>query len=416
MSSALFPRRARALAEEALRDSRVVLLDGARQVGKTTLAKEVVRSAGGRFLTLDDPQTLRAALDDPRGFVEGSGLLVIDEFQRAGDPLLRAIKLEVDRDPAPGRFLLTGSTRFLTVPALSESLAGRVEIVHLWPLSQGETLRRRERFLDRLFDAPAALRRLRPDPLSRSDYFHLVCRGGFPQAVLRRPSGLPRLFRSYLETLLARDVREISRVREVRDLRRLLRLLAANTATEVHAAALAADLAIPRTTLSPWIPLLEAVFLVYDLPAWSRNLTRKVVRHAKTHFADSGLAAHLAGGRPEGLLRPGSRAAGPLLETFVAGEVARQASWSEARPELHHFRDRDGMEVDLVLEAPDGRVAALEVKASRSPGARDLRPLAWLRDRIGEDFAQGVLLYTGEEVLPFGDRLTAMPISALWAP
>ena len=215
--------------------------------------------------------------------------------------------------------------------------------------------------------------------------------------------------------MLASQGAEVTRVREVRDVRRLLRLLAAHAAQEVHLASLASALGIPRSTLANHEALLEAVYLLFEIPAWSRNPTARVVRHPKVHFTDTGLAAHLLGVTPASFHRPGSPAAGPLLENFVVSEIARLSTWSDVRTDLHHFRDRDGKEIDLVLESRDGRVAAVEVKAGSTPGSGEFRTMAWLRDRLGGDFVQGVLLYTGDQVLPFGDRLTAAPISALWA-
>ena len=415
MEASAIPRRALALVLEALEDSRVVLVHGPRQSGKTTVAREVLRRRSGRFETLDDPASLEAALRDPAGFLEGEGLLVLDEFQRAGQPILLAIKAEVDRRPRPGRFLLTGSTMFLSDPALSESLAGRVDIVDLWPLSQGELGGRRERFPDLLLESPEAIRRLRPERLARREVFERVCRGGFPEAVRRSPRSRRRWFDSYVRTVVERDSRELARVRDADDLARLVRLIAARTAGESNAAELARELGVPRTTVADHLPLLRALFLFHEVPAWSRNLTSKVVRSPKVHLTDSGLAARLLGQEPEALLRPVSRAAGPLLETFVAGEIARQAAWSPDRIGLHHFRSREGPEVDLVLESADGRVGAVEVKAARSVASTDFRHLAWLRDRTGDGFVQGVVLHAGESVLPFGDRLTALPVSALWA-
>ena len=415
MNGAPIPRRALEVVLEALADSRIVLVHGPRQAGKTTVAREVHASRAGRFATLDDPATLDAARRDPAGFLEGDGLLVVDEFQRAGEPFLLALKAEVDRHPRAGRFLLTGSTRFLSNPALSESLAGRVDIVDLWPLSQGEIGRRRERFAPMLLRTVDSIRRLRPGRLSRGEVFERVCRGGFPEAVGRTARARNRWFDSYVRTVVERDARDLVRVRGADDLVRLVRLLASRTATESNAAGLARELGVPRTTVADHLPLLRSLFLFHEVPAWSRNLTSKVVRSAKLHVTDSGLAARLLGQNPAALLRPTSRAAGPLLESFVAGELARQLTWSGDRVSLQHFRSREGTEVDLVLESADGRVAAVEVKAARSVQAADFRHLAWLRDRIPEEFVQGVVLHAGEEVLPFGDRLTALPVSALWA-
>ena len=342
-------------------------------------------------------------------------LLIIDEVQRGGDDLLLAIKARVDTDNRPGQFLLTGSTRFLTVPRLSESLAGRVDLIDLWPFSQGELDRHRDVFVDRIFGATRALRRRRPPPISRAAVFGRVCRGGFPEAVRRHGRQRERWFDGYLRTLTGRDVSDIANIQRVGDLPALVRLLASRTASELNVSRLANDADVPRTTLAGYLPLLESVYLMFRLPAWSRNLTSKRVKQAKLHFTDSGLAAHLVGASPEALARPHARMAGALLESFVASEIARQRTWAATDIELHHFRDRAGAEVDLVLESRDGRVAAIEVKAGRSVGRNDMRSLELLRDRIGDDFTNGVVLGCFDDVQPLGDRLSAIPLSVLWS-
>ena len=400
---------------EAIDGSRFVFLSGARQSGKTTLVRQLAAEVDADYQTLDDRAARELALDDPAEFVARDRLLIIDEVQRGGNDLLLAIKAQVDIDNRPGQFLLTGSTRFLTVPTLSESLAGRVDLIDLWPFSQGELDQHREGFIDRVFASTAALRRLRPPHISRDAVFERVCRGGFPEAVLRNDRQRDRWFDGYMRTLTGRDVSEIANVQRVGDLPALVRLLASRTACELNVSRLAKDADLPRTTLTGYLPLLESVYLMFRLPAWSRNITSKRVKQAKLHFLDSGLAAHLVGASTASLARPNARMAGALLESFVASEIARQRTWAATDVELHHFRDRAGAEVDLVLEARDGRVAAIEVKAGRSVGRNDMRSLELLRDRIGDDFTNGVVLGCFDGVQPLGDRLTAIPISALWS-
>lgn len=399
---------------EALETMRVVYLGGARQAGKTTLAQSVAEELGADFLTLDSLSDRSFAIDDPEGFIDRATPLVIDEVQRGGNDLLLAIKARVDRDRRPGQFLLTGSTRFLTVPTLSESLAGRIDLVDLWPLSQGEIAGKREDFVDRLFASPAALRRRNPSGITRDEAFQRVCRGGFPEAVSRRDRHRQRWFASYIRTLTERDVGEITNIRRLDDLSALVRLLAARTSTQINLTALSAEIQAPRTTMAGYLPLLEQVFLLFPLPAWSKNLTSKQVKQPKIHFTDTGLAAHILGTSPEALARPQAQLAGELLESFVASELLKQFGWAETDVTAHHFRDAGGTEVDLVLEARDGRIAAIEVKAGRSVGRNDLRGLTLLRDRIGEDFVHGVVLCCSDEVRHLGDRLTAMPLTALW--
>ena len=410
------PRNAMSTIEASLRTFRVVVLTGARQAGKSTLVRKVARGRGGTILDLDDPTTLDAVTRDPLSVI-GSARppVVIDEFQRGGDALLRCVKSIVDRTPRPGRFLLTGSTRFLTVPTLSESLAGRADLVDLWPLSQGELRRTREGWIDRLFASVDAVRSIAVRPEGRIDVLTAVCRGGYPEiraadAVQRR-----RWFDAYVRTVTERDVREISGVRRASDLVRLLRMLAARTAQEMNASDIGRDLKVARSTLDEHLALLETVHLWHRLPAWSTNLTAKVVRHPKAYLVDSGLAARLVGATPAALASAMHPALGPLVETFVVGEVARQQTWAETSCRLHHFRDRGGPEVDLVLEADDGRIAAIEVKASATVGSSDFKGLELLRDRLKDRFLHGVVLYLGEKILSFGDRLTAVPVPALWS-
>ncbi len=401
---------------DALSEARVTFIEGPRQSGKTTLARAVAAELGARYATLDDQLARETALDDPEGFVEHDGLLIIDEVQRGGDDLLLAIKASVDRDPRPGSFLLTGSTRFLTVPNISESLAGRVDLISLWPLSQGELLGARESFVDRLFTDTKSLLSAQPEPLSRAELFERVVTGGFPEALARASRGRARWFESYVRTVVERDVAELVRVHRRDDLARLARFLASRTASEISISSLANELDVPRTTLTGYLPLLRAVFFCFSLPAWSRNVTSKAIKQPKLHLTDSGVAAHLLGATAGALGAAGATHAGALLETFVVSEVMRELGWAETRVTPHHFRDRDGIEVDLVLETADGRIAAVEVKAARSVGSRDLRGLRLLRDRLGERFVGGVVLCACDDVRSAGDRLCVAPVSLLWAP
>ncbi len=401
--------------EEALDHAKVVVLNGPRQAGKTTLARRLVASRRGTYWSLDAPDDRSVLERDLSGFLDARPPVVIDEFQFGGDRLLRAIKLRCDADDGRGRFLLTGSTRFTTVPTLSESLAGRAEIVDLWPLSQGEVEGTGDRFVDLLFGSQVALRRASPVRASREDVLRRLVSGGYPDVFGRDERPRARWYEAYLRTVTERDVTAISRVQELESLRRLLRLLAARTAQELNVADVARDLGLPRTTVAGYIPLLETLYLVHRLPAWSRNLTKKVVRHPKLHLTDAGMGAHLLGAGAAALGRPGSPVLGPLLETFVAGEVRRQSAWAEVPVEAHHFRERDGTEVDIVLESRDGLVAGIEVKSAATVESRDFRGLDYLHHHLGAQFAHGVVLYLGDRVLPFGERRTAMPVTSLWS-
>lgn len=407
----LVPRKASPLVAEALSDTRVVTLNGARQAGKSTLARLAAQASPNALVRLlDDPATLRAARDDPAGFVEHDGLLVIDEIQLAPE-LFRSIKVVVDTDPRPGRFLLTGSAQVLALRQLPDALPGRMEIVELWPFSQGEIDRSLDVFIDAAFGRGPGLSRT--STLRKRDYLERVVRGGFPEAVRRSPRRRAAFLDSYLTNLIERDVGELATIERRGDLRRLLALLAGRSGGLLVPATLAAASGIPRTTLNRYLELLTAVFLIKEIPAWSTSQTQRAIGTPKLAFVDTGVATHLIGqdatrlGEPDG-------AAGPMMETFVLMELARQLTWSSERARLYHYRTKEKVEVDAVLETPDGRVVAVEVKAGATVRTEDLAGLRHLHHRLGSRFVAGYVLYTGQQTLPFGDRLRALPIDALW--
>jgi len=412
----------------SLAEARVVVLNGPRQAGKTTLVRDQLRPAvGGTFVTMDDDDELAACLADPRSYLEQPHPLMIDEFQRAGDRLLRAVKAVVDEDPAPGRFVLTGSTRFLTLPTISESLAGRAHIVDLWPFTQGEAQELGEgadTLLPRLFKESTPVGALPATKLpSRRDYLERVCRGGYPETRDLAPDARHRFFRNYLRTVTQRDVPEISHIRHLDELPRIMRLLAGVTAQEIKDTELADHLSIDRRTLrANYLPLLHTVYLALELPAWSRNLVSRVSRHPKSYLVDSGLAAHLLGTDAERLSAPTAPGAGALVESFAVNELVRQASRfaDDLGVSLHHYRAHGGTEIDVVAESDDGRVVGVEVKAAASVDRGDFSHLVAVRDRLDRlsdaRFVWGAVLYTGDRALSFGDRLVALPIAALWLP
>lgn len=412
----LIRRHAEGLLAECVQDFRVTIVNGARQTGKTTLLRELHGRMGGAFVTFDDDDQRSAAREDPRGYLEAlSRPLFVDEVQRAGDRFVIAIKAEVDRHPTPGSFILSGSTRFLTVPTLSESLAGRAALIELWPFSVAERVGAPPVFLERLFGEPQALLHEDPAPTTRHEYLRLACSGGFPEAVRRRSARSRALwFSSYLTTVMQREVLDVGRVRNVEVLPRMFRLLATLTGQELNAAEVARNLGIDDDSVRAYLSLFETVYLVHRLPAWSRNLTSRVKRRPKIHLTDTGLAAWLLQVGPDALARPGNATAGALVKTLVVNELAKVRSVSEFEVGMFHLQERDGREVDCVLETPAGRTVGIEVKAGRTVRAEDFRHLAFLRDRLGADFVAGVVFFTGDRPLPFGERLMALPVSLLW--
>ncbi|MEU0552538.1 ATP-binding protein [Dactylosporangium sp. NPDC006015] len=407
----LVQRHAQELVSEALADTRVVLVNGARQAGKSTLTRLATAGLPGTVIRLlDDPATLRAAQDDPTGFVDHDGLMVIDEIQLTPE-LLRPIKVVVDLDPTPGRFLLTGSSRILALRTLPDALPGRMEIIELWPFSQGEMSGDPDQFVDAAFRHGTRIDHT--SEWRRKDYLERVVVGGFPEAVRRTPRRRAAFFDSYLTTLIERDVLEIANIERRGELLKLLSLLAGRAGQLLVPGTLASQSGIPRTTLVRYLELLGSVFLVKSVPAWSSNLTQRAVGTPKLAFVDTGVACHLIGQDAARLGEPGG-AAGPMMENFVLMELARQLTWSTERGTLHHYRTKDGVEVDAVIETPDGRVIGIEVKAGATVRTEDLTGLRSLANALGERFVAGYVLYTGQQTLPFGDKIRAVPLDALW--
>jgi hypothetical protein len=408
----MYPRHLRSSIVAALGDSPVVFLAGARQTGKSTLVHWIVEEEHqARYLTLDDLGVLGAARDDPQGFLAGlDGPVALDEVQQAPE-LFRAIKLAVDRDRSPGRFLLTGSANVMLLPRLAEALVGRMETLSLWPLSQGEILGRKEAFVEALFR-----RRLPPLPEGdkQDDLLERILRGGYPEALARKdPSRRESWFRSYVAGILQRDVRDLAAIEKTTALPRLLSLLAVRAGTLLNFAELSRSLGLPQTTLKRYLALLETAFLVLQVPPWFSHAGKRLTKTPKLFLTDTGLLAHLLGLSP-GRLQDEPTKMGPLLENFVAVEILKQLAWSRVSARLYHLRAHTGQEVDFVLEDAEGRIAGVEVKAAAHVDAGDLKGLHALKDMVGARFVRGVVLYRGKETVPFGERLHALPLRSLW--
>jgi predicted AAA+ superfamily ATPase len=392
----LVRRHAEALVHEALGDTRVVLVNGARQVGKSTLTRLIANQRPGTVIRLlDDPATRRSAIDDPVDFVDHESMMVIDEIRLAPE-LLRAIKVSVDLAPRPGRFLLTGSSRILALRTLPDALPGRMEVIELWPFSQGE-----------LHDGPDT------SELRKRDYLERAVTGGFPEAVRRTGRRRTAFFNSYLATLIERDVLELASIERHGELLKLLALLAARTSGLLVPGAIAGVSGIPRTTLVRYLELLASVFLVKTVPAWSSGMTQRAIGTPKLAFVDTGVACHLIGQDVIRLSSPDG-AAGQILENLVIMELARQLTWSDQQGQLYHFRTKDKLEVDAVIETPDGRLIGVEVKAGATVHTEDLAGLRHLAKLAGDRFVAGYVLYTGQQTLPYGEHIRAVPMDALW--
>jgi uncharacterized protein len=410
-SDEVFVRYAQPLVLEALADTRVVFVAGARQVGKSTLAKTIIRSGHpAQEFSLDNRATREAALADPDGFLADlHGPVFIDEIQRAPD-LLLAIKDAVDRDRAPGRFLLTGSANVRTARRVKDALTGRMETISLWPLSQSEIHGTHSNIVDALFAGEPP--RITGATVGRQAFVARVAAGGFPEARTRDGRRRARWFASYIDTTLDRDLREITDARKLAEMPRLLRLLASQAANVLSYRALASKLELTHDTVSEYIGLLQTIFLVRLLPAWRPGITARETHAPKAYLVDSGLLAYLLGAN-EQRVASDDQVTGKVLENFAVTEVLKHAEWATTDTTAYHYRQREE-EIDLVLESRSGEIAAIEVKAAASVGRSDVRALQKLRDRMGARFKAGIVLCSCEQTLPFGDRIWAIPVSGLW--
>ncbi|MDD4944765.1 MAG: ATP-binding protein [Rhodoferax sp.] len=396
--------------DTALQDTRVVLLAGPRQAGKTTLAR-LYASADRPYLTLDDPATLAAARSDPTGFVRGLQQAVIDEVQRAPD-LLLAIKESVDKDQAPGRFLLTGSTNLMAMPLVADSLAGRLEVITLLPFAQAELAGTQGDLLDRLFDGaglPGVV-----NPMVGDDLMDCVLKGGYPEALHRTSASRRQAWlQDYVALILDRDVRDIANIDQLDRMPRLLDVLAAHAGQLVNHSSYGAALGLTTPTAQKYVGILERLFLLRQVPPWSHNAVSRLTKTPKLHFLDTGLLAALRDATSAQLQKDRTNY-GPLLENFVVSEVLKLITWSDKRLRVSHFRTKEQDEIDLVLEDRQGRVIGIEVKASATVRPQDLRGLRQLQAAVGDKFVHGLVLHDHDRITPFDEKLHAVPVSMLW--
>lgn len=407
----MYPRFAETRLREALTDTPVVALNGPRQSGKTTLVRKLA-DRNRRYLTLDDSTVLEAARRDAVGFIRGLDRAVIDEIQRAPE-LLLAIKQSVDEDRRPGRFLLTGSAHILTIPKVRESLAGRMEVLPLYPLSRGEVLGgRRPAFLARAFAGELP----RPtDKLAGNELIEVVLAGGYPEVLARLTERRQRDWcRAYIEAIVARDIREVATIEKLGQIPRLLEVLALFSGQLVNLTEIGGRLGLDHKTAGRYTQVLEQLFLVRHIRPWSRNELKRLVKTPKLHFLDTALLAAVSG-RTAARLKGQRTALGPLLESFVYAELLKQASWADDPVSFFHYRDKDQLEVDIVLENDAGHIVGIEVKAAASVNASDFRGLERLASAAGRAFKLGIVLYDGDASVSFGDRLRAAPFPSLWA-
>jgi predicted AAA+ superfamily ATPase len=405
----LFPRFATDRVTTALQDTPVVMVNGPRQCGKTTLVREFA-SRNRAYITLDDDTVLESVRSDPSGFVRGLDMAIVDEVQRAPD-LLRAIKTSVDADRRPGRFLLTGSANVLALPRVSESLAGRMEIITLLPLGRSEILGRPPTFLKHALVGKIA----KPfEVIIGDDLVRAVLVGGYPEMLRRKNQKRRRAWaRDYIKAIVERDIRDIADLDKLAHMPRLLRVLAHHSGQLANFSQLGGQIALDDKTTRKYIAILEQLFLVHRVEPWFRNQLKRLVKTPKLHFIDSGLLAVMVGATEEGLSKNRSML-GSLLEAFLFSEIMKQSSWLDETCTLHYYRDKDQDEVDIVVESESGATVGLEIKAAATVNSGDFRGLRKLSAASGHNFKLGLVLYDSENTVPFGDNMFAAPISCVW--
>lgn len=407
---AVLPRFAADRVRAALRDTPVVMIVGPRQCGKTTLVRDLI-TEDRTYTTLDDETALQGAREDPAAFIRDAEHVTIDEVQRAPD-LLRAIKFAIDRRWRPGQFLLTGSADVLTLPTVSESLAGRLAVVTLLPLSRSELHQRKPAFLRRAFAGSVAKT---AQALVGGRLTAAVLEGGYPEMLRRtRPDRRRAWARDYISSIVRRDVRDIADVERIDDMSRLLRVLAHHSGQLTNFTEIGAQNHLDDKTTKKYVAIFEQLFLVQRVQPWCRNRLKRLVKTPRLHFVDSGLLAALSGLTAERVAR--ERALfGPVLETFVFSEVLKQTGWLDEECTVSHYRDKDQDEVDIVVESESGALVGIEVKAAATVTGRDFKGMRKLAEASGDAFRLGVVLYDGEAVIPFGERMYAAPVSWVWS-
>lgn len=411
MTRTLHPRYLQQQVLDALSDTPVVCILGPRQVGKTTLARQL--EPGRTYVSFDDNTMLAAARYDPLGFVAGlPDRVILDEVQRVPE-LLTAIKLSVDNDRRPGRFILTGSANLLLLPNVQESLAGRMEVIYLNPLSEQEKHHSAFSLLEALLtnQIKPAITGVQPPVTGIAE---AVVGGGYPEPNTRTEARARQWYRQYLNAIIQRDVQDIANIRDGDELLRLLQLIALRTGNLINISNLMQDIGLQRDTISRYLSVLERLFLVRTLPAWHRNAAKRLIKAPKIHIIDSGLGSALTGLKAADWNKP-DNAFGGMLESFVVQQLICQSGWCDSELRFSHYRDKDQLEVDLVIEQED-RLWGVEVKKSASIQGRDARGLARLAEQAGRSWQGGILLYTGTSTLPLADipNAFAVPMNQLW--
>jgi predicted AAA+ superfamily ATPase len=406
----LYPRWQKATIEQMMTERRVLLLSGPRQSGKTTLAREL-ESDQVEYRTLDDGTLREAAENDPQGFIKRRAqTLIIDEVQRVPS-LLPAIKMAVDEDTRPGQYLLTGSADIQSMPTVRESLAGRIAKIRLRPLAQGEIGKSKPLFIDAAFEEAFSSGPARHD---RDALLEIALTGGFPEPMTLPERGRRRWHTDYIDAILERDLKEVTRIHRKNAMRDLVNVLASWSGKFMDISAIGSGLSIRRQTIESYIYALEALYLVERVMPWTKTDYSRVGKQSKLFMADSGLMASLLQWKVD-QVRFDSDRSGKIVETFAFNEIMAQVDSGKGRYELFHYRDREKREIDFLIEREDNALLGIEIKAGSAIGKDDFKHMAWFRDNPGRPRKfVGVILYSGEIPVSFGNGLWAVPFGLLW--
>lgn len=400
----------------SLKKSPVVLLNGARQVGKSTLIEELIKSTyKAKYITLDDHGVLLALSQDPYGYLDAfkDTPMAIDEVQRCSE-LFLAIKRIVDKYQKDGSYLLTGSANILTLPKLSESLAGRMIIHPMWPLSQGELLNTKELFLNWLYTTDHKVPIITNKIISNQDLINKVLTGGYPRAIkCQNDNDRKTWFKSYIDTIIQRDIKNLANIEGLAELPNLLSIISERVGSLLNLADISRALGINQITLKRYYTLLQTVFLIIELPAWFHNREKRLVKSPKVFLNDTGILSYFTQLDYHTLIQDRSKFGG-LLENFVVMELKKQISWHNKNINMFHFRTNTNHEVDIILEGYGKKIVGIEVKASTKIDKKDLKGLIYLKELAKDKFHKGIILYTGEQILPLGNNIIALPIQSLW--
>lgn len=400
---------------EALKDTPVILINGARQTGKSTLCRQLVKEGvfDGQIVTMDDPTILAAAQTDPLGFLKSlSQHAIIDEVQRAPE-LFLSIKMLVDENRKERRLILTGSAEVMTLPQVADSLAGRIEIHHLWPLSRTEMLGRRSNFLHTMVTPEARFKSYR---IAWKDMIEAIRAGGYPEALQRESEERKaNWFGSYIDAVLQKDIRNLANIEGLTQIPNILQLIGTRVGSTINLSDIARLSGVRNTTLQRYMAILEHVFLILKIPAWTPNIEGQFVKSPKIFLNDTGLLCHLRGEGVESLIE-NRTTAGAFLENYIIMEIVKQLSWSSLFLKPYHFSVHRGAEVDLILEDRKKQLYGIEIKSTTSVSQSDFKGLRRLEEIAGKRFRRGIVLYGGDQVVGgFGENLQAVPISAVWS-